>query len=684
MGVFVSAFLLFLVQPLFARLLLPHVGGAASVWTAAMLGFQGLLLAGYLLAQRLSRFKVRTALYVHALLSLACVVYLYAVEPTVGDAPQANEVLWILEQQVWLVGAAFVLLSASSPLLQHAYAHAAQGEGEAYRLYQASNLGSFGGLIAYPFAIERMIGVSNQVATWRAGLVCWVFVLFAHALLFRRAPQKRVEPATLSGSATGREGGSPDRVGTRRVLGWITLAFFPSSLMLGVTTYVTSDLSPLPFIWVIPLSLYLLSMVLAFGGRGPGKRTSAVVGMLGAIWALAWATFGGVGWISAFANIVGYAIVAWAMHLALYRSRPAESQLTSFYLWLSVGGIAGGMFNAVIAPQVFDRVAEYHLVLCAAMASFAWLWLRALDNPRRELRAMAGGRLRVRTVVLLTATIGAAFVLISQRGQREEPDVLARDRSFYSSFAVKNDSTRGRTLFVHGNTVHGMMLHASPTRPVGYYTLYGPIDEVFGVVAQRGGEDVGVVGLGCGTLAGYAARFERMDFFEIDPLVRDVASDARLFQYLPACGSKCRVEIGDGRRLLEKLAVPTYDVLVVDAYSSDAIPIHLVTREAMRVYLHTLKEGGLLSFHISNRYVDLVRPLADLASDQGLIALEKSVTEKGFEKGTALPSRWMVMVPDERSAARFEALKWKRVLPSDEDVWTDERSDVIGAYRDFW
>lgn len=665
---FFSAFLLFVVQPMFARILLPHVGGAAAVWTAAMLGFQAMLLTGYLAARQLSRVPVRWSLGFHLLAALMALLVTGLPHSLATLPPRGREVFWILEQQTWIVGLPFVLLAASSPLLQHAYAHSRDRKVEAYRLYVASNAGSFAGLLAYPFVVERFIGVSAQYDLWRGGLLLWALLLSLHILRFRSAP------ASVERRLT-KEGRHPAAL--KNVARWTLLALVPSSLMLGVTSHLTHDLSPIPFIWIVPLSLYLLSMIVAFIGRGPSDRRVAQAGLVGVGVAFVCLLLGGLAWPTALLSVVSYSVVSWAMHVELYRARPATAQLTSFYLWLSVGGCLGGVFNALLAPLIFDRVIEYPLVLALAAA---WM-LRVFIKPNQAQDTRPS--LRVKTVLLASAVIVGAWFSLHNLGS-EKSDVLLRGRSFYSSFHVEDDEELERRLFVHGTTVHGVALHDHPREPVGYYARGGPVDDLFSLAQSRGAQRVAVIGLGCGGLAGYHARFAQMDFFEIDPLIRDVATSSGLFDFVPACGERCRVIVADGRRALAAAANTPYDLIVIDAYNSDVIPVHLVTLEAIQTYRAALQEDGLLAFHISNRFVNLETPLATIAQREGLTAMVKHLDHREHPKGQALSSDWMVYVSNERDAAYLRARGWRGVDASERLLWTDEHADVLAAYHSLW
>ena len=709
-ALFASALLLFLVQPMFAKMMLPLLGGAPSVWTTCMLFFQAGLLAGYAYAHVVTtRLSIRFQVAVHAAVVAAAVVVLPFTIPVIPQEGYVSRpTVWLLSALATTVGLPFFALSATAPLLQrwfsavrHVFAS------DPYFLYAASNAGSLAALVLYPTLVEPLLSLGMQRRTWAFGYAfAGGLVLTCAAAAWRAIPrQVSTEPATSTSAGTS----------LVRRLRWLLLSFVPSGLMLAVTTYLTSDVAVVPLFWIVPLALYLLTFIVAFGGAPD------------TLWLIARRAFpllllplllfvliegGSLLIMNVSLHLLTFTVVALLCHHELALSRPPVAHLTEFYLWIAVGGVLGGMLNGIVAPHVFSTAAEYPLLLVVASAAMAGRddFARVIARPRLLLRpALAAGiawlalmigdalQLDPRLVFPLLG-IGALvcfsvsrdparfaagvalFVAVSAlHTTRALGHLLEGDRTFFGIYRVAEDRQRGFVTLFHGTTVHGRQaLGASAPDPLTYYHRESPIGRLLPGLKTRPAS-VGVVGLGVGSLAAYALPGDRWTFYEIDPAVERIARDARYFRFLERCSAACRVVIGDARLSLERSS-ELHDIIVLDAFSSDAIPVHLLTAEAVRVYLSRLRPSGVLAFHISNRHVDLLPPLARVAREHRLAALVQFDVRPDDDARGFQSSEWLLMSPNP-SASLSETHKWTPILGDGRAAWTDDFSNIWTALR---
>jgi hypothetical protein len=723
---FVSSALLFLVQPMLARMVLPLFGGTPAVWNTCMVFFQALLLAGYAYAHAApARLGVRRQAALHlALLLLPLAVLPLAVPAGWALPDSGHPVAWLLGLLLVTVGLPFFVVSTSGPLLQRWFADTGHPAArDPYFLYAASNLGSMLALLAYPFLLEPNLTLAAQGRIWAVGYGVLVLLTGACAAALLRAPA----PKDAKALGVGPDQAAPP-VTARRRLRWVLLAFVPSSLLLSVTTFLTTDLAPIPLLWVLPLALYLLTFVFAFARRQVVPlplllRWLPLAVLLVALALLSEATEPAAVLIGLHLLVLFW--VGLTCHGMLAADRPHAGRLTEFYLWLSVGGVLGGLFNALVAPAVFSGLAEYPLVLVLA----------CLLRPAPP-RADGGGGPR-RSDFLLPAALGLLTAALVVGGQAygvapgpvsvglmfglpavvcytflERPvrfalglgalmlagglyhgvhgTVLYRTRSFFGVHRVTLDPAGEYRMLVHGNTVHGQQSVAPSRRdePLTYYHRTGPMGRVF--AALRGDDRLGrvaLVGLGAGALACYAEPGQEWTYYEIDPAVARIARDERLFTFLPDAerrGVRLGVVLGDARLTLARGTDPC-GVLVVDAFSSDAIPVHLLTREALRVYLARLRDDGVLAFNISNRYLDLEPVLANLARDAGLFCfVREDVALRDDEKrGGKAPSIWAVMARDRGHLTKvLKGGGWQEArLRAGLAVWTDDFSNLFSVFK---
>jgi spermidine synthase len=717
-AVFLSAFLLFLVQPLFGKMVLPLLGGSPAVWNTCMLFFQAALLGGYLYAHLTSsRLTLRRQATVHlvalALAALALPVSLRGASPEGGAAP----IPWLLGLMAVTVGAPFLVLSGTGPILQRwfsrsGHAHAA----DPYHLYAASNLGSALALLAYPLLMEPRMRLAGQSATWTAGYALLALLIAGCAALVWRSGDA-IAPAVETESVDAAvHVAAPERVTMRERLIWIGLAFVPSSLLLGVTTFLTTDLSPAPLLWVLPLALYLLSFTFVFARRPPIPHAWIVAAHPSAIAVAVLLLAAGYVENPAAAvplHLLSLFLIAMAAHGELARRRPHVRHLTEFYLWISVGGVLGGVFNALVAPVVFSQIWEYPLVLVLACLARPWptqrmpwrahLWfalrtgafiwglLYLADNPGLAptlyvgLAALLVGLMSGmgRAPLWLAACIGA---VLAWRAVEviNEPGVLLAERTFFGRYKVlEYEQAGGFHVLRHGSTLHGAQSLEGWRRrePLTYYLMHGPLGKVFAATADRAGRRrVAVVGLGTGTTAAYGREGEDWTFYEIDPGIERIARDTAYFSYLSDSPARTRVVLGDARLSLARETDRTYDLILLDAFSSDAIPVHLMTREALDTYLARLGPRGLIVFHVSNRYLDLEPVVAALAKDRGLAA--RAGVGPRDRRTYESTSTWIAVARTEADLGPLtaDAYWWRPRLRKDVKPWTDDYSSLLTVF----
>lgn len=726
LALFVSAVLVFLVQPMTAKLLLPTFGGSPQVWTAATLFFQAALLAGYAYSDlAIRRLGLRRQPLVHiAFLLLPIVVLPIALRgiDSIGSLSPAVGVLLILTLSV---GLPYVAVATTSPLLQRWFSASGHRLGrDPYFLYAAGNVGSMLGLLGYPLLIEPRLTVAGQSALWSAGYVTFAGLCIACAVVLLRRPGvedqaaapvlTEYQAAPVSVSETDRE----RPVTSRRRLGWVARAFIPSSLMLGVTTFSSTDIAAVPLLWVVPLSLYLLTFVIAFARRrlvsvevlGRVLPITMVLAFLTIIEATAvpiWARIA-----VHYANFFCAALLA---HTQLADDRPAPSELTRYFLLLAIGGALGGVANALIAPVIFDAVLEYPLVLVAALllrrdrpgtvhtrrsryldllvpAAYylgLLLVLVALNRLAPDT-ALAGAvvplavlatLLLARRPVRFALAVGGLLTITFLGGQQ----AVFADRSFFGVNRVIDDG-EGRHVYLNGGTVHGAqrMTPGERTSPITYYHPTGPAGDVFRALqAERPAADVAIIGLGAGGLAPYGASGQHFTFVDIDPVVIRIATDPALFTYLEDSAARITVAEGDGRLWIAGQPAGRFDVIVLDAFSSDAVPAHLITREAVELYLTRLRPGGFLMFNVTNSYLDVRSVVAGAASSLGLSGrmwMDRDTTSA--PDGDKQPSEWVVLASDPETVRRATPSSMWQALAADRRIlWTDDFSDVLGVLR---
>ncbi|MBX3479167.1 MAG: fused MFS/spermidine synthase [Caulobacter sp.] len=736
LAVFCGAAMVFMVQPMVAKLVLPRLGGAPQVWNTSMAFFQAALLVGYGYAHLLQKVpRARDQVLIHlGVMMLAATILPLRITSLLGEPSTSHPALWLLGVLTLSIGAPFAALSATAPLVQawHARVHGREGGAEPWALYAASNLGSLLALLAYPIAVEPTLALGDQRWGWSGLYIAFIAIIGALAMHIRR--QAGASPATAASPAHRDALTEAEPISWRQRLTWIALAALPSSLMLGVTLHLSTDVASAPFLWVAPLSLYLLTFVIAFQTR-PRIQPQLALMLMSTVLIVTVATlpFGAPNVLVTLALHLGtFFFCALVCHQALVARRPDPARLTDFYLCMSIGGVIGGAFNAFVAPAIFETVFEYGAVLCLC-ALVRPLW--PLRPTRRELVLMAVaaggtglaliaasdsfwrllqthpvGSLPTDDVIKVLSSAGviavaacgilvraralpffASIVLLAFTANAidSHADAYASRRSFFGVVHLTDTTVPGLggpvRILSHGTTLHGAQARSPEyrCRPLVYYAPETPIGQVF----RRAQTDhpaisVAAVGLGTGAVAAYVRPSDRLTFFEIDPQVVAISSDPANFSYTTEC-AKGPVDyvLGDARLTLEKQADGLYDILLVDAFSSDAIPAHLLTVEALRGYLARIKPDGVVILHLSNRHLELVFPAASAAKAAGGYALFQAYAPAP-DSPTYQESAADVMIVG-RNRAALEAYRadprWLLSPPPTVRPWTDDYTNLVGA-----
>lgn len=715
-----SALLLFSVQPMFTKMMLPSLGGSPAVWSVAMVFFQIMLLLGYLWAHALTRlFSLPAAAIAHLCLTAAFIVLPLAWPAASAPSAEGDQALWLVGAFAVSVGLPFFALAGNGPLLQAWFARSGhRAAGDPYFLYAASNAGSFVALLAYPLLIEPFFGLRAQSLAWAwgfAGLLLSLALCAAFALAARGAASVK-DPALRAKAA----------IAWRDRLAWIGLSSVPSGLLVAATAHISTDIAAAPLLWVAPLALFLLTFIVAFRDRLPASpRVLFLAHTLTG--ALALSSFLGAATnipMQLAVHLLLLFVASLSIHHALYKRRPPASALTDFYVCMSLGGALGGLFAALVAPGIFSSVLEYPILIVATFLCLpgAFGWDRRAGRTAAAFAIFAGAAL-----VALYFAVGSGLVNDAMRAAliaslaapmlilRERPALAAGfaglaaiaalmlggpvsdERSYRSFFGVHKIGMwqEGKTrILKHGTTIHGFArvlnedgsLATQRPRPTGYYTLEGPMGEAIASVRlQKGGRlnHVAAIGLGAGTLACHLREGEAMTFYEIDSLVVDLARDPKLFPFLTACAPKAPIVLGDARLTIAS-QVERSDLIIVDAFSSDAIPAHLLTREAVALYLTRLAPNGVIVLHISNRAMDLRATLARVAADAGLIALHRldvSIMKEDYRSGSRVVA--FMRKRDDFGALALDGGAWNQLEPDiSRRVWSDDYSTILTPVLD--
>lgn len=727
-----SSSLLFVIQPMVAKMIQPVLGGTPAVWNTAMVFFQALLLGGYLYAHVTTKWLgTRRQAILHLVIMFIGLAFLPIAFDAPGDpATLQHPALWLLITLIIGVGWPFFVVATSAPLLQKWFSTLDDpAASDPYHLYAASNAGSVLALLAYPFVIEPRIGLQAQSTLWMvAYLILCGFVAICAATVWYSVPVADSD-ADSEGEDAGDAFQAPPASGIsvswHRRGRWLLWAFIPSSLMLSITTFITTDIAPVPLLWIPPLAIYMLSFIIAFARHQPvplsGWLTLAPAVIVAPSVMLLTDTIEPL-WLVTAINFAALFVLCMAFHSLLATDRPHTDDLTEFYLWIALGGVLGGVFNALVAPVLFDRLLEYPFVLLAAaltvpahfygrlgvrmvlLASLllgAGFWvLQAIDVGDVPLWRLA-------LTITAAAVFWAVFAFLQHRYSRWTPVLLAglvavvlffeirpdddelyADRSFFGTHRVTQSSSGNFHILYHGRTIHGAQEQDEKlgTVPLSYYYYTGPLGQVFSALEQRPQRrPIASVGLGTGAIATYIEADQTLDIFEIDPAVATIARDPTLFTFIDQCAGDCRITLGDGRLQLEAADDGRYELIVIDAYSSAAIPVHLLTREAIAIYMAKLHPQGILALHISSPYLDLEAPLARAAESLGL---HSRIQNHYVESDDPLynfyidSSKWMVITHSEDALGPLTTDEAWQAPQIDETIrpWSDDYANLLDAY----
>lgn len=741
--IFAGSFLLFLIQPMVGKILLPCLGGVPAVWTACMLFFQTALLAGYVYAEKSIKWLGCDRQSVLHLMLMVFGYLLLPVNVNVAGVETAfsQPTTWLLTRLTASIGFLFFIMAANAPLIQRYYSRTGQSDSaDPYFLYSASNAGSLLALLAYPFALEPILKVSQQRYLWSGLYILQTLLVFACCLQLWRAKK-----------ADGRVDQNSEKVALsptwRDAVRWSFYGFLPCSAMLGVTTHIATDIASGPMLWIFPLSLYLISFILVFA-RNELWRSIKWERLLFPVTLLIIATYhlkiSEPSWLTIPLHLLGMFLICMCFHSRLANNRPPAALLNSFYVWMSVGGIAGGIFNGIIAPISFTTQAEYILTLLlaaltvsafsrinsdkdvsnnreilvltgyiACVAVLAWL------TPANKSRLLDTSGLYLGFVSLILIHLfyrfrkmsGIMLMLIAIMGAHSssvDSRTIFIDRSFFGILRISRLATDGivcdadlkipdvQDIFYclhHGTTLHGVerKVDVRPVFPLSYYSRESPIGLIFRAgLTNRSFKNIGVVGLGCGTLAWYGRSWQHFDFFEIDPKVVEIAENPKYFTYLSKSKASWKNIVGDARINLQLVPDHTYDLLVIDAYSSDSVPVHLMTLEAFKLYQAKIKKDGVLVLHISNRYFKL-SPVIKLICDQiGMSAVRAfdepkrySIRYDWYDMDQVTRSDWVAATSDPEKMRLLRTYgDWKE-LPEYERyaLWTDDYANMLQVYN---
>ncbi|MGR9099741.1 MAG: fused MFS/spermidine synthase [Gammaproteobacteria bacterium] len=725
---FISASLMFVLQPMFGKILLPLLGGSPAVWNTCMVFYQTVLFFGYLyshaIATRLTEHRqtqIHGALILISFISLPLALPENAVPPTEG-----NPSFWLFWILLIAIGLPFFVVSATAPLLQKWFSNIGHHTShDPYYLYAASNAGSLIALLSYPFLLEPNIGLAGQKIAWSSGYAVLCVLIAGCAAMLWKATDKDTMPIQ-------EESAPATELTNRTKLRWLALAFVPSSLLLGLTNFISTDIASVPLLWVIPLSLYLLSFIIVFSKWG--VRVHGAMVALQPLVLLPFIAFSFINpavlpyWLDLVLHLSAFFLAIMVCHGELARSRPKTTHLTHYYLIMSFAGMLGGMFNTFLAPFIFKAVYEYPIMIVAALLlrprpqisdtpplkrwsleaafpagllAFGLIVYGAADDLAQYLDTVGVGlillagfsyALRNQPAALSLTTAVLIFFTLSLHGLLSK--TLYQERTFFGVHSVregmlfdeKNQPEPYHELF-HGTTKHGAQRQPAHLRhiPLTYYSRPGPMGQLFTEYAAVDQNwNIGVVGLGAGALACYAKKDQKWTFFEIDPTVIEIANDPQYFTYMKLCARNPVMRVGDARLTLAEEKDRQFDLLVLDAFSSDSVPTHLLTREALNLYFSKLKPDGILAFHITNRHLSLKKVLADHAKKLQLAALIQE-----FEPQNDMPlvsaADWVVMAKKSETLTPLLHSRlgnWQKMpLYFDMKSWTDDFTNIISVWK---
>jgi hypothetical protein len=721
---FTSASLMFVLQPLFGKLLLPLLGGSPAVWNTCMVFYQSILFLGYLYAHTVStRFGQHRQIQIHTAVILVSFLALpLALPENIAPPTDSNPTLWLLWTLFLAIGLPFFVVSTTAPLIQKWFANIGHHTShDPYYLYAASNTGSLIALLSYPFLLEPTIGLANQKVYWSIGYLLLCLLIAGCAfVLWKTQQNKAIEQDSLA---------EEEPLGIYRKLHWMALAFVPSSLLLGLTNFISTDIASVPLLWIIPLTLYLLSFVIVFSKWN--DKIHPVMVKLQPIVLLPFIAYAFINpadlpyWAYLALHLLAFFFAVMVCHGELAKNRPHTQYLTTFYLIMSFAGMLGGMFNTFVAPFIFNGIYEYPLMIVAALllrpgSKIAFKKGLLLQIIPPALLIITGLILYTRvndllpyfdviiiSLIALTITtyffrakpvafalLTGAIIFLALGVHGLSSHTIYQERSFFGVLAVResiltdeqNQPEKYHELF-HGTTKHGAQrLPENLAKiPLTYYSRPGPMGQLFKEYDSTNQNwNIGIVGLGAGALACYAKEQQHWTLYEIDPLVIDIASNPDYFSYLKRCVSNTTMSLGDARLSLEKEPDQKFDLLVMDAFSSDSVPTHLLTEEALILYFKKLKPNGLLAFHITNRHLSLKKVLSIHAEHLHFSALIQEFKPQQ-ELPLVVATDWVVMAKNPETLTPLSLSRlgnWQKMpLYFDMKPWTDDFTNIVSIWK---
>lgn len=736
--------MLFIIQPIVGKIVLPSLGGVPSVWTTCMIFFQTTLLVGYIYAdQSTKRLGITKQSIIHIFLLTGSLIALpISIDLTGASDAWQQPSFWLLTRLAISAGFVFFLIASNAPMLQRWYSFTNQKDSnDPYFLYAASNIGSLAALLGYPFLIEPFISIQAQKHIWSA------IYVFVSASIFICATIVWKSPVSLK-EAKENEQQTKLHASNKQAFFWCFAGFVPCSGMLAVTSYISTDISSGPLLWIIPLSIYLFSFILVFAKTDYWREinwqrylfsASVLVSMM------FYMRLVNEIWFSSLLHLIFLFLLSMFFHSQLAKSRPAPSLLNSFFVWMSLGGILGGLFNGLAAPLLFNTQFEYIFTILLSMSyltifsksqseknlSFLteFLLMASVMLPLalfgRFSRYNAGAILSLSGI--LAVVLAAACMQLFFRFKNHafiaysalifhlfitfgyDSSLIYVNRNFFGTIRVRTNRMSIRELdpghpedvekdvfhsLYHGTTLHGVERRITDTRiplPLSYYSRESPVGNVMrsGRINRRH-ERIGIIGLGCGTMAWYGRPWQKFDFFEIDPAMAALAKNEQYFSYLANSQAQWRIILGDARIRLNNKQDNFYDLIIIDAYSSDAIPTHLLTVEAFELYLQKLKEDGAILMHLSNRYFSLGPVVARICKELGLYAIESrhrpsshSYHYDWYDLNQISGSYWVAVSTSKSELDKLSILgRWKSMKIKPEfSLWSDNHVNLLEAYN---
>lgn len=712
-SIFLSAFLMFMLQPMVAKMVLPYLGGATSVWTVCMLFFQGVLFLGYLYAHGSVKYLgIKKQSILH--LVLLCMSFYWLPisiqEVSFNEGIHASTlILLILSSSILLP---FFLLSSNATIMQKWFSYSNhKSSGNPYVLYAVSNLGSFIALLGYPFIFEPSLNLTEQTFYWATTYIVFAIFVFLSCIILINNYKNMVQKEKVDKAS----------IPWKRKAYWCWLSFVPSSLLVGTTTFITTDIASVPLFWILPLATYLITFVIAFSYRLKiSLKFLSFTSVVCVSFIFLNAYFMGYTFLLICVPIVLLFSISYIFHRKLADDSPNSTHLTEYYLWLAFGGMLGGLFNSIIAPYLFVEITEYKVIVYASLlgcVSYAVNKVTGRNNFINILLLFVIGFISYEAnkhnfisedlyTLFRVIFVFICFLVLTQEQNTKKVfvcilcfitilDDRAMDlndeykvRSFYGSYNVKTKDRGGEQIrvFSHGTTLHGgqYLKESIKYEPTLYYSKRSGLGLAINSFSDTffKGKDVAVIGLGVGATSCLFSKDQKITYYEIDQAVADIATNDSLFSFIKGCTPNHSIIIGDARIMLNKAVGSQYKMLVLDAFSSDSIPVHLLTKEAIELYMQKLDTDGVLMVHISNRHLDLKPVLANISNELNLDGYYFKLDVKPKPDNAAdIDSLWVALIKSESQKIHFQEWVDLDKFKNNRPVWSDEYSSILHVLK---